>query len=160
MASSVSILFVCLGNICRSPAGEAILKDLVRKRSSKLSFHIESCGLGSWHVGSLPDSRICQAALKRGIRLESRAQQFRRSFFDQFDYILAADRSVMEELRLLAKKDKELKKLYMMNDFSSLHLGEDVPDPYYGGEDGFEHTLDMLEDACRGLLKTIFEGGG
>src|ERR1700730_2947112 len=99
----VSVLFVCLGYICRSPAAEGILRHMHEQSSGKQSLHVESCGLGSWHVGQLPHDQMREAANERGIVLLSRAQQFKSSFFEQFDYILAADHIILNELYALAK---------------------------------------------------------
>ncbi|MFT4551537.1 MAG: protein-tyrosine phosphatase [Chlamydiales bacterium] len=157
--SKIAVMFVCLGNICRSPAGEGILKDLAEKGGYSNKLHVESCGTGNWHIGSLPDSRMREAASKRGIDLSSRAQEFRGAFFGKFDYILAADNHILQELLSLAGDDESKGKLYLINDFSKSFKGQDVPDPYYGGDQGFEKVLDMFEEACAGLLATIFECG-
>ena len=150
-------MFVCLGNICRSPAGEGILKELAEKEGYSESLHVESSGTGSWHIGSKPDSRMREAASKRGIDLNSRAQKFQSHFFDGFDYILAADDHILEELQALAGDEESKEKLYLINDFSKTFRGQSVPDPYYGGDQGFEKVFDMLEEACAGLLAQILE---
>lgn len=152
-----SFLFVCLGNICRSPAGEGILLNLAKNRGCLEQLHVESCGTGDWHLGRLPDARMSRAAKKRGLSLTSRAQQFKQSFFDRFDYILAADQSVLEDLKLLSRAQEDRDKIFLMSRFSQKYRDQDIPDPYYGGESGFEHVLDMLEDSCEGILDHVFE---
>lgn len=149
-----SVLFVCLGNICRSPAAEGVLRH--RLKEENLSYvEISSCGLGSWHIGSLPDSRMVEAAKRRGIVLTSRAQQFQPEYFDTFDYIFAADNEVLAVLYKYAHNAEHKAKLHLITAFSTSYLDQEIPDPYYLGEAGFEQVLDMLEDACHGILRKI-----
>lgn len=149
-----SILFVCLGNICRSPAAEGILKHLAKKENVQ-DLLIASCGLGNWHEGKLPDLRIQEAAKRRGIVLSSRAQPFKMDFFKEFDFILAADREVLNTLYRYARTPQEKAKIHLITAFSKSYKDEEIPDPYYEGEAGFELVLDMLEDACEGLFYQI-----
>ncbi|MDF2576880.1 MAG: wzb [Chlamydiales bacterium] len=154
----ISVLFVCLGNICRSPAGEAILKYKLRNFPQLDQLvHVESCGTGGWHIGELPDSRMRAAAAKRHIPMTSSAQQFKSIFFDQFDYILAADHSVLETLQSYTSKKEYLDKIQLINRFNPNleYYMQEVPDPYYGGDEGFDHVLDMLDSACDGLIKEL-----
>ena len=151
----VNILFVCLGNICRSPAAEGILKHFAAQNNFPLELHIESCGLGDWHIGHLPDERMRDTAKARGVILSSRAQKFQLKFFDTFDYILVADQPVLRELYQYATNAEQKAKIHLMTDFSSSYKGQEVPDPYYRGEGDFELVLDMLEDSCEGLLKNL-----
>lgn len=148
-----SVLFVCLGNICRSPAAEGMLRHFAEKQGVKL--HVESCGLGEWHVGNLPDERMREAAKDRGIILASRAQKFTPHFLDRFDIILAADNQILHELHRHAKTPDHKAKIHLLTAFSSLYKGEEVPDPYYSGDAGFAQVLDMLEDSCVGLLEFL-----
>lgn len=145
------ILFVCMGNICRSPAAEGILKHLV-KQDLQSAIYVESCGIGDWHLGHAPDRRMQESAKLRGIVLTSRAQQFQRGFFDQFDYILVADKEVLKFLYQYAKTPEHKAKLVLMTEFSPTYKGQDIPDPYYQSGGAFELVMDMLEDCCRGLL--------
>lgn len=148
----IKILFVCLGNICRSPAAEGIFK----KKTEELSFDIESAGTAGYHIGELPDSRMRAHASKRGYQLNSRARQFDPSIdFDKFDHIIAMDRSNFRNLKSLDSSGKYNKKLSLMTNYSQTMKVDEVPDPYYDGPEGFEHVLDILEDACDGLLKTL-----
>jgi protein-tyrosine phosphatase len=148
-----SVLFVCLGNICRSPAAEGILRQLAEKEDVEL--HVESCGLGDWHKGSLPDERMREASKNRGYVLASRAQKMEPEFFDRFDLIFVADQKVMRELYKFADKAEHKAKMHLMTHHSKAFQGQDVPDPYYQGEAGFEQVLDMLEDSCDGILAHI-----
>ncbi|CUI16428.1 low molecular weight protein-tyrosine-phosphatase [Candidatus Protochlamydia naegleriophila] len=150
---TVRVMFVCMGNICRSPAAEGILKHLAQNES--LSLHVESCGVGDWHVGQAPDRRIQEASKARGIVLTSRAQQFQKDFFDHFDYILVADKEVLKFLYQYARTPEYKAKIALMTEFSSLYKGQDVPDPYYQPGGAFELVLDMLEESCEGLLNHI-----
>lgn len=143
-----------MGNICRSPAGEAILKNLVNQDTS-LQIYVESCGIGDWHLGQAPDKQMQQAAKGRGITLTSRAQQFQLTFFDKFDYILAADKEVLKYLYHYAKTPEQKAKIFLMTAFSSIYQGQEVPDPYCQSSGTFELVLDILEDSCMGLIQHI-----
>lgn len=149
----ITVLFVCMGNICRSPAGEGILRSLAAEK--KIPLTIASCGLGDWHVGQPPDERMQKAAAARGLVLNSKAQQFSPSFYDRFDYVLAADQEVVEGLHRQARHAEDLKKIYLMTAFSKQWHMRDVPDPYFGHENGFDEVLDLLEEACKGILSHI-----
>jgi protein-tyrosine phosphatase len=151
----ISILFVCLGNICRSPAAEGILRRMVAQDSSLKEMRIESCGLGDWHIGQLPDARIRSAAKERGIILSNRAQHFKASFLNEFDYVLAVDRDVLKELYRYANQTDYKAKIYLISEFSKTYKNEEIPDPYYQGEAAFELVLDMIEDCCQGLIEHI-----
>ena len=146
------ILFVCLGNICRSPAAEGVMKKFV----NGLPLEIDSAGTASYHIGELSDSRMRSHALKRGYRLEHRARQFDPAVdFEKFDYIIAMDRSNMRNLQTMDRKNTYAGKLSMMTDYCQTMTIDEVPDPYYEGPEGFEYVLDILEDACGGLLKKL-----
>lgn len=146
----MNVLFVCLGNICRSPAGEAILSEFAKRRG--LTVRVESCGIGDWHAGKLPDARMRQAASDRGFMLTSRAKQFNPSFFEEFDLILALDREVQNDLYKYAKTVEHKSKIQLATAFSSSYKDQDVPDPYYGGRADFDLVLDILEDICEQVL--------
>ena len=150
------ILFVCLGNICRSPAAEGIFRDIVEKRGIADRFEIDSAGLYSGHAGDLPDRRMRLHAFQRGYNLTHHARPVRASDFDNFDLIIGMDDSNISRLKAFAPTVEAEKKIVRMTDFCRHHPGADhVPDPYYEGAEGFEHVLDLLEDACEGLADKI-----
>lgn len=152
------ILFVCLGNICRSPAAEGVLRRLIEQKGLQNQVFIASCGIGSWHIGQPPDFRIRQAALERGITLNTRAKPFTANFLDEFDYIMASDPEVLAHLMTFANLPKQKAKLHLMTAFGKAFKGIAVPDPFYQGPGAFEHVLDVLEDACLGLIEEISRG--
>ena len=149
----VSVLFVCLANTCRSPAAEGILRHMADKAGVDL--HVESCGIGDWNLGQLPNPRMRDAAKNRGVCLSSRAQKFIPEFFDTFDFILVVDTKVMNELYCHAKEPGHKAKIHLITHFSEAYRDEAIPDPYYGGEAVFETVLDMLEDSCTGIVHHI-----
>jgi protein-tyrosine phosphatase len=145
----VKVLFVCLGNICRSPAAEGVMKSF----SKGLPIGIQSAGTAGYHIGELPDSRMRAHARKRGYDLISHAQQFDpSSHFETFDHIIAMDENNLRDLKAMDRNKKYHHKLSLMTEYSQMMDVNEVPDPYYGGPEGFEHVLDILEDACAGLL--------
>jgi protein-tyrosine phosphatase len=151
------ILFVCLGNICRSPAAEAVFAGIVKKKGNVPEFEIDSAGTSAWHAGERADARMRSHAGKRGYNLTSLARRFRpETDFDHFDLIIAMDDNNLYDLNTMARSEADRKKLRKMTDFSSNRFGySSVPDPYYGGEDGFELVLDILEDACEALFDKL-----
>ena len=144
------LLFVCLGNICRSPTAEGVMRKLVRDAGLEDAVHLDSAGTGGWHVGSPPDERATEAAARRGITLEGAARRFSVEDFDRFDLILAMDAENLRDLRALAPDEEARAKVRLLRG-----PGLDVPDPYYGGDDGFDVVLDQVEEACRALLAEI-----
>ncbi|MCG6871656.1 MAG: low molecular weight phosphotyrosine protein phosphatase [Gammaproteobacteria bacterium] len=154
MTKKVGVLFVCLGNICRSPTAEGIFRKLVRERELDQHIHIDSAGTGAWHVGSPPDNRAQQAAARRDVDISGlRGRQVERDDFDRFDYVIAMDRSNLQDLRSLARGRTE--HIELLLSYAHNWSEQDVPDPYYGGPAGFERVLDMIEDAANGLLRDI-----
>ncbi len=152
----VKVLFVCLGNICRSPAAEATLKHF-SKDQPDLNVYVESCGIGDWYLGQSPDRRMQEASQMRGLTLTSRAQQFQQSYFDIFDYILASDKEVLSSLYHKASTPHHKAKVNLMTHFSFRYHDQEIPDPYYASTGLFDLVLDMLEDACSGLIAHIKE---
>jgi low molecular weight protein-tyrosine phosphatase len=147
MKEKRSVLFVCTGNICRSPTAEGVLRELARKRGFDL--RVESAGTGDWHAGEAPDERAQRHAKSRGYDLSAqRARQMRARDFEEFDLVVAMDRGHLRELRRHCPRQHQ-GKLRMLVD------GRDVPDPYYGGPEGFEQVLDLVEAACRDLLAEL-----
>ena len=149
------ILFVCMGNICRSPTAEGVFRSMVERRGIAERFHIDSAGTGNWHVGNPPDQRACQAARERGIDIAGlRARQVDTGDFELFDLVIAMDQSNRIALFDLAGEPHR-SKVRLMLEYSEQRLGEDVPDPYYGGDHGFDLVLDLIEEACENLLDEL-----
>ncbi len=149
------ILFVCLGNICRSPAAEAIMRSL-SVQEGRTGIEIDSAGTYSGHTGELPDPRMRRAAAARGIEMTHRARQIREEDFELFDRIVVMDDSNYERVSRLAPDRAALGKVYRFVGFCTHHpQWSYVPDPYYEGREGFELVLDILEDGCRGLLAEL-----
>ena len=146
------ILFVCMGNICRSPTAEGVTRTLAERSGVAASFEFESAGTHGYHIGKAPDARASKAAALRGYDLSSlKARQVVRDDFVRFDRILAMDRDNLELLKQ-ACPPQHHGKLGLFLEFASRHEEDEVPDPYYGGPEGFERVLDLVEDAAQGLL--------
>jgi protein-tyrosine phosphatase len=155
----VRLLFVCLGNICRSPTAEGVMRHLLREEGLEDAIAVDSAGTGGWHVGAAPDARSAAAARARGIVLEGAARQITRADFERFDLIVVMDASNRRDVERMAGDDEEARaKIVALREFDpeAVAAGDlDVPDPYYGGDHGFEHVLDLVERACRGLLDHV-----
>jgi protein-tyrosine phosphatase len=146
----VRLLFVCLGNICRSPTAEGVMRRLVRERGLEDRIEIDSAGTGGWHVGAPPDERATEAARRRGTTLEGAARKFSPQDFDRFDLIFAMDAENVRDMLALAPDEEARAKVRLLRG-----PGLDVPDPYYGGPDGFDEVLDLVEEACERLLDEV-----
>jgi len=149
------VLFVCTGNICRSPTAEGVFRHLLAAENLHRHVAVDSAGTHTYHIGKPPDERSIAAAARRGYDLtDLRARKITANDFVEFDYILAMDR---EHLSILERNApaQHRPKIAMFLDFSDQHRGGEVPDPFYGGEQGFEFVLDMIEDASEGLLETL-----
>lgn len=146
------ILFVCLGNICRSPAAEGIFRQLVAQRHLERDFLIDSAGIGSWHIGDLPDPRMRRCGTRHGYTFDSRARQLSSDDFDQFDYLIGMDHDNLRDIKAKARRAEDEKKVLLMADFLRHHDSATIPDPYYGGDRDFDHVVELLEDACESLL--------
>ncbi len=154
----VRILFVCLGNICRSPTAEGVMRAQVADAGLAERFEIDSAGTGGWHVGHPPDERATSAAARRGIALEGAARRVTPADLATYDRVIAMDSENLVDLQRMATgpEHEAILTLLRSHDEVASENGElDVPDPYYGGEHGFEHVLDVVEAGCRGLLRTI-----
>jgi len=150
------ILFVCLGNICRSPSAEAVMQAIINKEGLQDAIKVDSAGIISWHAGEPADGRMQNHARKRGYNLTSISRPFNaEKDFDAFDYIIGMDHENMRDLKAFDPENKYSSKLFLMTDFCKNSSAKFVPDPYYGGGEGFENVLDILEDACRGLLDKV-----
>ena len=153
-----SILFVCLGNICRSPAAEGIMRHLVEIHGMQHDIKVDSAGIGSWHVGDLPDPRMRTLGKKHGYLFTSRARQFVVEDFDRYQLIVAMDQENVMDLKSKSRTPYDKAKIVCMADYLRHHpMHKTVPDPYYGGEQGFELVIDLLEDACQGLLESLMK---
>ena len=150
------ILFVCLGNICRSPAAQAIMQKTIDEKGLHNQFELDSAGLYGGHAGDLPDSRMRSHAGKRGYTLEHRSRKVKSTDFEDFDLLVAMDDSNYNQLKSLAPSPEDEAKIVRMVDFvKGFPYYHSVPDPYYEGSEGFELVLDMLEDGCRNLLEAL-----
>ena len=154
----MNVLFVCLGNICRSPTAEGVLRGIAAREAAELELLIDSAGTADYHVGRAPDARSQAAAAARGYDLAPlRARQVERRDFDRFDYVLAMDRKNLAELQALAPARRRAD-VRLLLDFAPDAGHREVPDPYYGGPAGFELVLDLAEQGARGLLRVIRSG--
>ena len=149
------ILFVCLGNICRSSAAETVMNALVRKAGRENEFINDSAGLISYHQGELADPRMRAHAARRGYDITHRSRPVRTLDFFDFDLIVGMDDRNIDALHEKAPSPEAERKIVRMTDFCQLKMADYVPDPYYGGAQGFETVLDLLEDACQGLLQRL-----
>jgi protein-tyrosine phosphatase len=154
----IRICFVCLGNICRSPTAEAVMRALVARDGLERRIAIESAGTGDWHVGQTRDKRSRAVGEARGIPLTGRARQFTAPDYDRFDHVIAMDRSNRDELLRMARNERDRAKVSTLRAYepgAAAGVDVDVPDPYYGGPGGFDEVFDICEAACRGLLEAL-----
>jgi len=153
----ISVLFVCLGNICRSPAAEAIFHNLINEKGIGNQFIVDSAGTGNWHVGKKADSRMRIAAKQRNIHITSNARQIREDDFCQFNFILVMDNSNFNNVLNFKNRVKgsDYAKILKIQDFASIYTEREVPDPYFGGDAGFDNVLDILEDSVSCFLDSI-----
>ncbi len=152
------LLFVCLGNICRSPTAEGVMRALVEREGLAQEIELESAGTGSWHVGSAPDARAARAARARGIALAGSARQVRVEDFEDFDLVLAMDRENVRDLGRIAPGEPERAKVRLLREFdpASASAGQlEVPDPYYAAAGGFDEVFEIVQAACEGLLSHV-----
>jgi protein-tyrosine phosphatase len=156
------ILFVCMGNICRSPTAEGVMRSLLRAEGLEGAVEVQSAGTGGWHAGSAPDERAVAVARSRDIVVEGEARQVTAEDFERFDLLLAMDRENERELLARAPDEQARAKVRLLREFdpASVAAGDlDVPDPYYGGPHGFDRVLDQVQAACRGLLDEVRSAG-
>lgn len=150
------ILFVCLGNICRSPSAEGVFKHIIESRGLAGFFEVDSAGTHAYHVGEPADKRMKAHASKRGYQLTSISRKFEPNIdFDYFDLIIGMDDENIRNLKIKARNDADLMKIHKMTDFRKTFNYSEIPDPYYGGAEGFELVIDLLEDSCEGLLEKL-----
>ena len=152
------ILFVCLGNICRSPAAEGIFKQKIKDRDLEKLFMVDSAGTGGWHVGNLAAPRMRETALSRGIELTSRSRKIEESDLYEFDHILVMDNDNLDAVKSLIKDNNPVNsKIKLILSYSKNSQLDEVPDPYYGGQNGFDKVIDLLEDAMDGLIDSLMD---
>jgi low molecular weight protein-tyrosine phosphatase len=152
---STKVLFVCLGNICRSPLAEGLFLHLVEEAGLADAFEVDSAGTGSWHVGEPADARAAFVAQGHGVELRSRARQVIPEDLSRFDFVIAMDRENLRELRRMAAATTTTAELRLLRDYDPVRDGEDVPDPYYGGPSGFENVYLMVRRCCEALLAEL-----
>jgi protein-tyrosine phosphatase len=153
----VKVLFVCLGNICRSPLAEGVFKNLVRERGLSSKISCDSAGTSPWHIGDHPDPRSVEIAEENGILLDHLGQQVSVGDFSEFDYIMAMDDSNKADLEHLERRYGGKARVVKMMDFDNTSSGMNVPDPYYGGPEGFQRVFDMLTESCNNFIDHIVE---
>ena len=151
------ICFVCLGNICRSPTAEGIFQHLVNQRGLQSYFYIDSAGTSAYHIGEPANSKSQWVANQQGVKLHSKARRFEPADLEEFDLILAMDSENYSNIIRLDKNGSDAEKIKMMRDFEPKPDSRDVPDPYYGGMDGFQNVFDVIMRSCEGLLDEIEE---
>ncbi len=150
-----SVLFVCLGNICRSPLAEGVFLHLVEEAGLSDRFEVDSAGTGSWHVGELPDARASLVASEHGVELVSRARQLTDDDLQHFDWVIAMDRENLRNIERMADATGSDAEVRLLREFDPSGEGEDVPDPYYGGASGFENVYEMVHRSCTTLLERL-----
>lgn len=150
----MKILFVCLGNICRSPMGETVFRKMAENESIAYQLEIDSAGTANYHTGKLADERMRKHAKRRGYQITSIARQITKDDFENFDMIVAMDMSNYNDLHRICPPE-DLYKIVKLTDYCKDYDLEGVPDPYYGGAEGFEYVIDILEDGCSNLLMKI-----
>jgi protein-tyrosine phosphatase len=156
----IRVLFVCLGNICRSPAAEGVFLHHLAQAGLESAFVVDSAGTGGWHVGQPADRRMRAAAARRGIELTSRARQLEPADLARFDHVLTMDGDNLAEVQALARSHPTGARIAPLTQHCRRRIAAEVPDPYYGGADGFEQVLDLLEDACGGLIHALLRDQG
>jgi protein-tyrosine phosphatase len=152
------VLFVCLGNICRSPAAEGVFKQMVLKAGLEAQIHCDSAGTSGYHDGAPADSRMRQAASQRGYDLTSISRMFTDEDFEHFDIIVVMDDANYQDVLMVDFEKQYEQKVFRFREFCTAHQITGVPDPYFGGERGFFHVMDILEDGCHNLLERIRAG--
>jgi len=159
MNEKTRILFVCLGNIIRSPLAEHMFLHLAQQAGVMHKYHVDSAGTSAYHIGEQPDSRMRRVAAQNGLEYNGRAKQFRAEDFDRYDLIIPQDQENLRNLRWMARGVEDEAKLVTMRTFDPQgSAGEGVPDPYYGGIDGFQVTFDIVKRSCQGLLDALEKG--
>jgi protein-tyrosine phosphatase len=149
------LLFICMGNICRSPALAAVFMDLAKKKKLEHHFFVDSAALTTFYIGQKADYRMCKAAQKKGIAIDHKSRLFEKSDFSKFDYILAVNHEVKDLLYGLASSPQERQKILLATAFAKKYKDEEIADPYFHGGEAFDHVMEMAFDACDGLLEHL-----
>ena len=152
------LLFVCLGNIIRSPLAESLFRFEASDAGLDSKYSVDSAGTAAWHIGEPPDPRMRVTAERHGVKYSGTARKVRQRDFDEFDWIIAMDASNVRDLRDLAATDEQRRKIRLLREFDPIQSDSDVPDPYYGGEQGFENTYGIVERSVHGLLEALEAG--
>ncbi|HEX6889492.1 MAG TPA: low molecular weight protein-tyrosine-phosphatase [Chryseolinea sp.] len=153
--SRKKVLFVCLGNICRSPLAEAIFKHKVKQKNLEHFFDIDSCGTSNYHIGDIPDTRTFAIAKKHGVEIDHIVRQLTSQDLVEYDYILAMDKNNHENILRLCHSDDHKGKVFLMREFDDLGKGEEVPDPYWGKEREFQEVFDILDRSIEKFLEQL-----
>jgi len=159
--ATTSVLFVCLGNICRSPMAEGIFRHLLDEGDPAHRIHVDSAGTGAWHVGEPPDDRAAAVAARHGVALSGAARRLEAEDLHRFDYVVAMDRQNLEDIHALADTAGVTAHVHLLRDFDPAAdgaRGRDVPDPYFGGAGGFEAVYQMIHRSCEALLEHLRHG--
>ena len=153
------LLFVCLGNIIRSPLAENLFELEAKEAGLEGKYFVDSAGTAAWHIGEPPDPRMRQTAQTRGIKYSGTARRVREQDFDEFDWIIAMDQSNAQDLAEIAATEPQRNKIRLLREFDTVQDDSDVPDPYHGGPEGFENTYEIVERSVQGLLEALETGG-
>ena len=153
--TELGVLFVCLGNICRSPLAEALFVQKVKEKGYESRIRVDSCGTGDWHIGDDPDPRTLDVCQRNGLPIDHKARQFVPEDFDQYDYVIAMDQSNIENIIQMAGARLDEDRLLLMREFDNERSSKDVPDPYFGGKDGFDRVYSILDAATNNFLNYL-----
>jgi protein-tyrosine phosphatase len=154
----ISILIVCTGNICRSPALAAALQKIINENGLSEKVYVDSCGVTSWFLGAPADPRMVAIAHQKGIDIKHKAKLFEEGYFELFDYILAVDQGVLKMLQIMAVTEANKSKLHLASEFSTAYKDQEMPDPYYNGEAQFNKIMDMTQEIAQNIYSKIILG--
>jgi protein-tyrosine phosphatase len=153
----LKVMFVCLGNICRSPLAEAVFNHIINLRGLEKKICAESSGTSNWHIGDPPDPRTIEIAVVNGVKISHSGRQFKAPDLKSYNYILAMDRDNLQEITRLNDRETAVAEILMMRDFDNERSGKDVPDPYYGSMEDFQYVFDVLNESCNNFIDFIIK---